>query len=441
MRMRSLPVMAAAIALAWAAAPPFAHAEDLMEIFQLARRADPVVAAADADRAAEREGVVQARAALLPQLSVAAALAQTGNSGAATADAPGRERSREWSATLDQVLLDRARQVQVAAARARSGAREAGYQAAVQALCMRVAGAYFAALSAADTLANAQANEEALRQQVEQSRRRYENGLSAAVDVEQARAYHAAAQADTLAARTVLDDAHAALAQLTGAEPGRLKPLQDELPLAAPEPGDPQHWVRLALERNPQLQAQAEGVTAAERAVDAARAAHWPTLSASLAVGRDTRWPRAADDTTGRTATTVGLRLSVPLFSGGAAQSLVRQAGHVRDSAASAQETQRRAITRATLDHYRKVLAGIDRIRAARTAVDAARAALASSRVGQQLGTQSMTDLLLAIQTLTAAQGQHAAARYDLVLNRLLLLQDAGALGERDLAAVNALLQ
>jgi outer membrane protein len=438
--MPSLPFIAA-VTLAWAVVLPPAHAEDLMEIFQLARQADPVVAAADADRAAEREGGVQARAALLPQLSVAAALEQTDNSGATTADAPGRERSREWSATLEQVVLDRARRAQVAVARARSGAREAAYQAAVQALCMRVAGAYFAALSAADTLANAQANEEALQQQVEQSRKRYENGLSAAVDVEQARAYHAAAQANTLEARTLLDDAHAALAQLTGVEPGRLKPLQDELPLAAPEPNDPQHWVQLALERNPQLRAQAEDVTAAERAVDAARAAHWPTLSASLAVGRDTRWPLAADDTSGRTATTVGLRLSVPLFSGGAAQSLVRQAGHVRDSAASAQEAQRRAITRATRDHYRKVLAGIERIRTARTAVDAARAALASSRVGQQLGTQSMTDLLLAIQTLTAAQGQHASARYDLVLNRLLLLQAAGALGERDLAAVNALLE
>jgi outer membrane protein len=51
-----------------------------------------------------------------------------------------------------------------------------------------------------------------------------------------------------------------------------------------------------------------------------------------------------------------------------------------------------------------------------------------------------MTDLLLAIQTQSAAQNAHDQARHGYVLARLLLLQSAGALGEAELAQANRLL-
>src|SRR3954462_2771527 len=50
-----------------AAAP--ARAEDLMQIYQQARAADPSLAIADATKNAVAENVPEARAALLPQLS------------------------------------------------------------------------------------------------------------------------------------------------------------------------------------------------------------------------------------------------------------------------------------------------------------------------------------------------------------------------------------
>jgi outer membrane protein len=145
--------------------------------------------------------------------------------------------------------------------------------------------------------------------------------------------------------------------------------------------------------------------------------------------------------TDGRTVTTVGLVLKVPLFAGGATQSQVRQALYQRDRAREELERQRRQIGRDTLDRYRSVLAGIGQISATREAFEAARKALDSTRVGRQLGTQTMTDLLLAIQNLASAQGAYSSVRHQFVLNRLLLQQAAGAVGETDLAAVNSLLQ
>jgi outer membrane protein len=131
----------------------------------------------------------------------------------------------------------------------------------------------------------------------------------------------------------------------------------------------------------------------------------------------------------------------VPLFSGGAVDSRTRQAAAQRDAARDELESRRRRLARETLDHHRSVIAGIGQIEAARIALESAGKALESTRVGLELGTQTMTDLLLAIQTLSAAQELQSQARHRYIVSRLLLAQDAGAIGEADLTAVNAMLQ
>jgi outer membrane protein len=431
-------------ALTWLLATPFAgRADDLMDVYTQARRADPVLAAADATRLAVREGVTQARAPLLPQWSAGVSLGQSSVAGLPANDAAvaDRNRGRALLASLSQVLIDVAKLSQLRVAQAQADAQDAVYQSALQALAVRVASAYFNVLTAADAVANVQANEDAYRQQVEQADARYRNGLSAQVDLEQARAYHAAARASTIAARAALADAREALAEITGTPAGELKTLREDLPMAPPTPADPQAWVQTALAANPQLRAQQLGVAAAEQSIAAARAGHLPTLSANLGVGRSANWPIPASNTDGYTVTTVGLVLNVPLFAGGATQSLVRQALHQRDGAADALEAQRRAVARTVLDQYRRVVADIGQVEATKASVDAARKALASTRVGQQLGTQSMTDLLLAIQTLTSSQSAYSTVRHQYILDQLLLQQAAGAIGESDLAAVNTVLQ
>ena len=62
-------VLALALALPFSAITGSAHAADLMQTYELARSGDPQLAAAESDRLAQKEGAVQARAALLPQIS------------------------------------------------------------------------------------------------------------------------------------------------------------------------------------------------------------------------------------------------------------------------------------------------------------------------------------------------------------------------------------
>jgi outer membrane protein len=429
-------VLAAALG---AAGPASAQVRDLLDAYAEARAGDPVLRAADANLRAVGEGIVQARAPLLPQATAAAGLAQTHGPDSFGNDAS--IRSRDVGASVSQVLLDVGQLSRLSYAKARDRAEQATYRAAEQALSTRVARAYFDVLTALDALATTEANEAAYLQQVTQSDQRYRSGLVAMVDVDQARAYHASARAATIAARKTLDDAMAALAEVTGLRFDRIKTLRAELPLLRPEPADPQAWVDVALRDNPLIEAQQRNVEAAGHLVDAARAGHLPTVSASLDVGRPASWPGGdLVGRDGRTVTTVGVLLRIPLFAGGLTQSSVRQALAQRDVNDADLETLRRRIGRETLDRYSDVVAALGQIEATRIAVEAATKALASTRVGQQVGTQTMTDLLLAIQTLSSAQLAHSQARHRFVLGQLLLKQSAGQVGEADLRLVNALL-
>ncbi len=340
---------------------------------------------------------------------------------------------------MSQVVFDAGLWSQLQAARLNADAQDATLQAAQQALCLRVATAYFDALLAADLLASVQANEDAYAQQVAQSQQRWKAGLDAQVDVDQSRVYQLLAHGNTIAARQALVDALSAVAEITGQAPGTLKALRDDLPLVPPSPADPQDWADAAGRANPAVWAARKSVDAAEAGIAAARAGHLPSLAAGFNLGRPTGAPYG--DASGRLANTVALTLSVPLFAGGTTQARVSQAQHQRDGARDGLEIQRRAAERAARAAYGSVVAGIGQVLATRESVAAAQASLVATRVGREVGNRSMTDLLNAIQTLAQAQAAYAQARHQFILGRLQLQQAAGALTEADLADVNALLQ
>ena len=440
-RVRSLAVLVAALALPLAAA---AQVQDLLDAYRLARAGDPVLRAAEANLRSVGEFVVQARAPLLPQAAAGVGLAQThgpDTSVNGTLDSVS-VRARDVSASVSQVLVDVGQFARLSAAKSRESAEAAAYHAAEQALIVRVAQAYFDVLVARDLLATTEANEAAYLQQVTQSQERYRQGLIAMVDVDQARAYHASAQSATIAAKKAVGGAIEALAEITGVRSGRLRTLREDAPLIRPAPEEPEAWVSAALAGNPLIQAQQRTVQSAGHLIEAARAGHLPTVNATLDVGRPASWPGGdISGRDGRTVTTVGLLLRIPLFTGGLIQSSVRQAIAQRDVADADLESVRRRVARETLDHHSDVIAAIGQIEAGRIAVDAAAKALASTRVGQQLGTHTMTDLLLAIQTLSSAQATYSVARHRLVVSELQLKQSAGQVSETDLQNVNALLR
>lgn len=460
---KRIPFKLLPLSLALMLVPALASAEDLTQIYELARQNDPVLSGAEAQRLSVGEGVDQATAALLPQISASYSFGDTSSnsySNSISADAQGNlgprvrtvdsdGRSTTLRGTLEQSIIDFSKWTARKAAKELALRGDAQYLQAEQNLSIRVATAYFAVLTAEDSLAFSQAEEKALSRQLDQAQQRFEVGLSAITDVNEAKAQHDSARAATILAANALDDAREALREITNKEPGALLRLRSELPLKEPVPNDAQAWVDRALADNPALKAQEHAVEAAKANINTARSGHLPTLSGSFTYTRNPSWGDGSssqfpgtfpsnDRTTNRG---VNLLLSVPIFSGGYTQSRVRQAVYDRDAAEDLLEQNRRALVRNTRLNFRAVVAGISEVEARKQAVVSANSALEATQAGFEVGTRTIVDVLLSQRQLYQAQRDHSQARHNFVLNQLLLRQSAGDVGPKDLQEVNALLE
>ncbi len=432
MRLRPL-----AFALLLAGAAGSASAADLMEAYELARQGDPQLAAAESSRLAVGEGVDQSRAALLPQISGSASLSDERIRGI---DAYGR--SRSYGLNLSQSIYDHSRWTRLGAARLRSDGAEADYKAAADALLVRTADAYFNVLTAIETLASSRAEERSVKRQLDQAEKRLEVGLAPITDVHEARARYDTARANAIAAGTLLEDAREALAEITGQPLENLRGLSPDFKPENNDARTAEEWVAVAIENNPSLLSRELALAAAERDIGTARAGHLPTLGLTGSIGDSAGWQSeypGGPNTSGG-GSTVGVTLNVPIFSGGATQSGVRQSVHYRDIAADQLEQQRRSIVRQTRNAQRSLAAGEAEVKARRLSVVSAQAAYEASEAGLEVGTRTIVDVLITQQALFVAQREYARSRHAFLVNTLRLKQAAGTITLADLQEVNRVL-
>jgi outer membrane protein len=448
-----------------------AHAEDLLQTYELARAGDPQLAAAESTRIINKEGAVQARAALLPQLSGSASYNRSKSTG------PGRQQvttvdpitgeptfetiegnsestsnSRRYGLNVDQVIFDMGAFSRLRSERTLSRAADFTLESAGDSLITRTSKAYFDVLVAIETLSAAEAQEAALKKQFDFASKRLEVGLAPITDVHEARAQYDSARANTILVRNALEDAYQALAEITGQPVANLKALPDDFEPQLPAEGDAEAWVATALQNNPALQATELQVQASDYDVDTARSQHLPTLTFGGSYGRNASWGEStfSSDNPPFSSTfplgnesrgpSFGVTLNVPIFSGGAIQSRVRQAVAQRDVAQDQLEQQKRALVRNTRNAYQTLVAGISEVEARRLALVSAQSAYEASQVGLEVGTRTVIDVLINQQNLFDAQRQYALAKYNFLQNRLLLEQAAGTLDIEDVQEVNRLL-
>ena len=439
---RSPLFLALALALPASLLAASASAADLMQTYELARAGDPQLASAESGRLAQKEGAVQARASLLPQLSGDASLSRSKSKpdGGSWTDT---RTSRGYGLTLSQSVLDFSRYSTLRGQKALSQAADFDLEAANDSLITRTSAAYFNVLVAIETLAAAEAQQTALQKQFDYAQKRLDVGLAPITDVHEARAQYDSARASVITSRNALKDAYEALTEITGQPISNLKGLPDDFRPVLPADYDSEGWVNSAVTNNPALKSLEFQVQSADANVATARAGHLPTLSFGASYGRDAIW-----GSTGGTgglssdgdSQSIGLTLSVPIFSGGATQSRVREALANRDAVQDGYEQQKRAIVRNTRNAYQTLEAGISEIEARRLALVSAKAAYDASQVGLEVGTRTVLDVLINQQNLFQAQQAYALAKYNYLQNRLLLDQAAGTLDVEDVQDVNRLL-
>ncbi|MBA3928186.1 outer membrane protein [Pseudoxanthomonas japonensis] len=427
-------VLALALAL-----PSAAGATDLMQTYELARTGDPTLSIAESTRLIDKEGAARARAALLPQVSGSAGYTLTHDS--RPGNPLGDGNSRSYGASVSQTIFDWSRIANLRGQRAVSQAADYTLASANNLLITRTSAAYFNVLIGIESLAAAETNEAASKKQFDYAQKRLDVGLAPITDVHEARAQYDSARANTILARNALDDSYRALAEITGQPISGLKGLPDDFRPELPPEQNAQGWVDRALDQNPGLKSAEYSLESAQHGVSSARAGHYPTLSFSGRYTNGTAWDSVpgtlSQDGEGYNW---GVTLTVPIFSGGATQSGVRQALAQRDRASDTLEQTRRALVRNTSNTYQALIAGVTEVEARRLAVVSAQSALDASQVGLEVGTRTVLDVLQNQRTLFQAQVEYAQARYRFLQNRLLLEQAAGTLDGADVQDVNRLL-
>ncbi|MBV8403283.1 MAG: TolC family outer membrane protein [Gammaproteobacteria bacterium] len=456
---------AATLAALLFALPLAAPAKDLNAVFEDALRNDPVIRQADANRLAARESKPQALAALLPQVNGTASALRDHTSGfadqiTAVTGPKGQQQvvvlsepdridttSRNWGLNLRQNVFSWSNWMALKAAGREVAQAEANYAAAEQQLILRVAQAYFNVLVAIDTLEADQTSLGAIARQLDQANKRFEVGLIAITDVEDAKAARDSAASTVIAAKRTLATSEDQLQEITGQKYDALAKPGPDMPLTNPEPADEGRWVNISLEQNLSLISSRLAADIARDNVRVAQGGHLPTLD--IVAGRSYAWSSADENILGQEFSNVeskqndrqiGLQFTLPIYSGGYTQSKVRQAEYQWIAAKEGVVQSSRATERQARDAYLGVISGIARVQALRQAVESNHTSLKATEAGYEVGTRTSVDVLNARRLLVQAETDYAGARYDYIVSVLQLRLAAGNLDRTQLNDLNGYL-
>jgi outer membrane protein len=450
-RVRLYASLAAVCAAVQGALVPLAvQAADLVQIFREAKANDAPYASARAALEAGRERLPQGRALVLPTFNATANSLYSDN--AVIQLAPGvlagipvaRDfHSNNWTVTLTQPLYRWQNWIQYEQSEFQVAQAEAQFAQASQDLIVRVAQAYFDVLSAQNSLAFIQAQKAAISEQLAQAKRNFEVGTATITDTNEAQSRFDLSLSQEIAAQNDLEIRKRTLQQIIGRFPDDLAPLRSSFQLSPPQPNRMDDWVDAAQKQSYAVRIQEAAAEIADREVRRNRASHLPTVDVVATYGRTVATGSATSATGSgqdlRTST-LGLQVAMPLYAGGSIDSRVRESLANADRARSDLENSRRQAALLARQSFLGVTNGMAQVRALEQAVTSSETALASNRLGYEVGIRINIDVLNAQQQLFSTRRDLSRARYDTIVNGLRLKAAAGTLSEADLAAVNNLL-
>jgi outer membrane protein len=437
-RLRRLAPLAVGIALGWGLVAQ-ASAQSLLELYQAARGYDATYLSAKALAESKQHAVAQVEALGLPSANV------TASHGRTYVDLPSTNASRvggssEVTVNGKQPLFNRPNQITIQQAHKALEVARYDLEAAEQDLIVRVSQAYFDVLAAQDTLGAASANKSAISEQLASAKRNFEVGTATITDTREAQARFDLATANELIAENDLRNKRIFLDQLVGRANVAPRPLAAPVVLPPLPSLSVDEWVTRADTQHPNVRRAQLGYDSARLETDKARATRLPTVDAVGQLNSNHAPTIALGAIPGNTNTgTIGLQLSMPLFSGFAIQNRIKETIVLEEKAREDLEAARRGVATATRQTYFGVLSGQAQVKAFEAAESSSQLALEATQLGYKVGVRVNLDVLNAQTQLFQARRDLAKARYDVLLNELRLRQASGQLNPVDVANINTL--
>lgn len=431
-----LPIL---IGLSLSGFTTLSQAENLMQVYQQARLSNPELRKSAADRDAAFEKINEARSPLLPQLGLGADYTYSNG----YRDANGvNSNATSASLQLTQTLFDMSKWRALTLQEKSAGIQDVTYQTDQQTLILNTATAYFNVLNAIDVLSYTQAQKDAVYRQLDQTTQRFNVGLVAITDVQNARSQYDTVLANEVTARNNLDNAVEQLRQVTGNYYPELASLNVD-GFKTNKPQAVNALLKEAENRNLSLLQARLSQDLAREQIRLAQDGHLPTLGLTASTGvSDTSYNGSKTNTSqyddsNMGQNKIGLNFSLPLYQGGMVNSKVKQAQYNFVGASEQLESAHRSVVQTVRSSFNNINASISSINAYKQAVVSAQSSLDAMEAGYSVGTRTIVDVLDATTTLYNAKQQLANARYTYLINQLNVKSALGTLNEQDLVALN----
>ena len=440
---------------------------DLMRLYQEAAFNDPILNSARFNYAANKEIYWQGLSTLLPQVSAnptATRFFQHGEGNSRIFD------QKSYTVSLTQPVFNAAALEVFKQGDLITKVSDLQFLQAQQDLVIRVSQAYFDVLTAQDNVELFRNKKALIKQQLQAAQSKFEVGSATIVDANDAQARFDLANAQETAAQAELIVRRGVLEQIVGHPVPPLKPLAKDakiegvvadpraktkdakgIPIAdsvnpkLPPGQELSDWIKQAEAANYGVLASQLNVDIAQSSYRGSLAANYPTVNFVGTTGYNAANGSPTNFNPSTTQNifnnTIALQMSLPIFSGGFNNSVIRQRAALVDKAKSDYDNLRRTAAQATRQAFTGFYGGLATVRAFEAAEKSSASALASSQLGFDVGTLINLDVLIALDALFTTRATLYKARYDTILNALKLKAQAAALTDQDLLAVNALLK
>lgn len=438
----SRPWLGAALAALALCGAPAASGQDLNTFHAAAQAYDAQWRAARHALDAARMLPGQARAGLLPQLSLTASRhEQKGPLYFADEDPVHRDvEARAGSLVLTQGILRPEQWMALRQANAQEAQALAQYHVARQQMGLRVVQAYLDAWVADEGVRLSQVQLTAVRAQLELAQRTYAVGATTITDVYEVQARLDLGRAQATAAESELQARLVELERLTGRWPTALHGLSEDAVLAGAEVAPLADWMAQARQTPPEVQAAQAAVAVAQAGQARHKAGLLPTVDLTLrkSMDRSTGSVTAPTDVAYRNRTTQAL-LSVnwPIFEGGRSYYQMREAAYSLDRAQAELDGAQRLALSAVRQAHTGLRSAKVQIQALQSGRASSLRALDASRVGYRIGTRINSDVLDAEAQYYSVQRDLARAKADAVMHWTRLHAAVGALTLEAVARIN----
>lgn len=427
------------------------YSDDLLTIYSKAAKRDPIIAQAQATYESERQNLPIAVAELLPQLFLRAGInrdkildlsGNQTNSITTTKRTSPTVRSKYFALNLSQSLFEWDKIQKYLQSEYVVQKAMHDLEAAKQDLLIRVSEAYFNILQAEDILEYTKTEKIAINEMYKQAQARFDVGLIAVADVEEAKARYNAKNADEIKAANDIANKYEELNAIVGEKIQQIDILSPNFKADYPKPSIMEKWVAMAIKRNHTLMSQELAYCIMEKNEDIAFAGHLPNIKLNARyTGREGNRSIIIDEisTVKGYINTYGASIdgSWELFASGGTQAKINQAKYNTYAEGFNTEKVRRGIISDTRQSYRNIITSLSQIKALEVAQLSSVSALDATKAGYDLGTRASIDVLDRLTDLYNQKQRLAIAKYTYIKNIIKLKQDSGILSNEDMAIVN----